>query len=201
MATKQHKKKGGKKAEPKASARGRTVEITDAVIERIAKRVEVGNYMETAANMEGVSIPSIRKYLHAGNKALLDIGEGKDPTAELDDTQRARVERSLRYAMRLRKAMAKSEIDDMAFIATSEQWQARAWRLERKNPKKFGKRDVSEHRHSGPGGGAIPVSHIALDPEKLKNMSAEELRVLGIAVTKYEQGSGDDSDGAGAPSG
>lgn len=206
MAT---KKKRGKKAKAsKKSAApveprgpGRPIELTEEVLERIAVNVEGGDYLETAANMEGVSLSSMRLMLREGNKAVREIEDNKDPSEGLDDVRRARLERCVRFALRIRQAKAKSQHEDLAAIRDDGSWQARAWRLERKFPKLFGKRDYTEHRHGGLKGDAIPVRQITLDPEKLKNMTEEQLHVLNLAVTAYESGSGDDSGGAGAPGG
>lgn len=221
MAAKQHKKKRGKKADKKAgtklatkTAGGRPVELTEAVLQRIADHVNTGAYLETAANIEGFSIESMRKLLARGTRALRrrekgkDIGKDADGN-ELDETQKRLIARSMRFAMMIRKASARSEKADLDFIATSDQWQARAWRLERKFPERYQKRDHVDHKHAGPKGGPIQVAALQIAPdqfrEMIRDLSEEEIEIFERVFLKLgPRGSsspGNDPGGAGAPSG
>ena len=107
-----------------------TIEITEA----IAKTVEAGNFIETAAALAGVSRTTLRVWLSRGNKA------------------RSGLYREFRD--RIKGAQAKAEIDDVERIETAasdpKQWQAAAWRLERRNWKRWGKKDKLQSEISGP---------------------------------------------------
>jgi hypothetical protein len=59
------------------------------------------------------------------------------------------------------KALADSEAADVARISKAVEqghWQAAAWRLERKHPERWGRKDRLQAEISGPGGGPIGVN-------------------------------------------
>lgn len=84
------------------------------LMDRICDLVRAGNYIETAAASAGVTRDSLYRWM------------------------RQRPE----FAERVHKAQAESEARDVLLIgkAATEQWQAAAWRLERRNPRKWGAR-------------------------------------------------------------
>lgn len=64
-------------------------------------------------------------------------------------------------------------------------WQALAWQLERRFPSQFGRR--TRHEITGADGGPVRYQHaIALDPEALERLSAEQLRQLREIVAVME---------------
>jgi hypothetical protein len=70
----------------------------------------------------------------------------------------------------VKKAMAEAEMRDLAVIdsaAQQGQWQAAAWRLERKFPQKWGRQAKLQMEHSGPEGKPIEVSDKRADIKKL----------------------------------
>lgn len=156
---------------------GRPIELTDAVLARIAKHASEGNYLETAVDLEGVSIHSVRELIRNGNKELRRMPLDGDSKPEPG------LERAVTFARAMKKARAKAELDDLAAIkrAGKTQWQAHAWRLERRQPDRWAR--TNRHEHSGPGGKPISVG-VSLSPEQLKNLSNEELNVLRGIATK-----------------
>lgn len=106
--------------------------LTPEVHERLVAAMRAGNYVETAAAYAGVSKQSVYNWLRIGAR-----GEDEphpDP----------RTAACVAFAREARKAVAAAEIVDLARIdkaASKGAWQASAWRLERKFPEKWGRRE------------------------------------------------------------
>lgn len=151
---------------------GRPVEIGAAVLKRIAKTVEEGNYLETAANLEGVDPSSVGKLLRAGMRELhrmAKAGEAK-PARELA--------RAVGFARLIRTARAKAEKKDLGAIAKSGKWQAHAWRLKHRDPKRY-----ADHVEvTGKGGG--PITSVSMTADQLRRLSDAELRTLEAIAAK-----------------
>lgn len=106
---------------PKKRRRGRPDKLTKEIHETIVGLVRAGNYLDDAAAIAGVTDNTIRNWLHRGE--IETRGKYRD---FFDDTKKAR---------------ATANAVDLAIVAKGERgWEARAWRLERRNPHKFGRR-------------------------------------------------------------
>jgi len=116
---------------------GRPTKLTDDVQKQIIQVIEMGNYIETAAAYAGVSKDALYKWLRKGREAKKGKYYG--------------------FVNAIEKALAESEVRDVLNVtsAASVSWQASAWRLERKFPDRWGRRDVIQH--TGPEGGAIQI--------------------------------------------
>jgi hypothetical protein len=78
----------------------------------------------------------------------------------------------------IRQAQAESEARDIDFINSADSWQARAWKLERKSPNRWGK--IDRRIVSGPDGG--PVKHqVAVLVVDAENFAAAK-QIAGSAV-------------------
>jgi transposase len=101
---------------------GRPTKLTPEVQKRIIDALRAGNYVETAAAYAGIGRQTLYDWLHRGAK------EGKGAYHEFHEA--------------VEKALAESEVRDVALIAKAAeaQWQAAAWRLERRAPERWGKR-------------------------------------------------------------
>lgn len=101
--------------------------------------------MKTAAAYAGIHVDTIENWIKRGAQA-----EQNDDTTAPELPYRA-------FYVSVQEAFAAAEIRDVALIgkAATDQWQAAAWRLERRYPEKWGRRE--RHEHSGPEGG--PVQH------------------------------------------
>ncbi len=95
---------------------------TPEMIEKITNLIRAGNYREVAAASVGISKSTFFEWLSRGAR-------GEEPYTVL--------------AAEVEKADAQSEMRDVVLIgkAAEMQWQAAAWRLERKNPKRWGRKD------------------------------------------------------------
>lgn len=166
-----------KRGRPPRRRAGRPVEISDKVLDRIARKLSRGGYLASAADEDGVDVSWLRQMMREGARELRRMAH------EGDDHLREGFERKVRFALAVRRARAEAERKDLDLVrdaARAGVWQAAAWRLERRHPERWGRRERLEH--SGPRGGAIPVA--MLDPEKLKSLSDEELDVLERAISR-----------------
>lgn len=123
---------------------GRPTKLTPEVARTIADYVKAGNYIETAAAAAGISKQTLYSWMKAGARATAG------PHREFLDA--------------VEKAQAESEVTDVLRIsvAAKSQWQAAAWRLERKNPDRWGRKDRQEPHEVkvvGAKGGAVEMKH------------------------------------------
>lgn len=144
---------------------GRILTLTPEVHEKIVGLVKAGNYMEVAAAAAGVPRSTFYDWLRLGAKDMAD-GNVDTPLAELSDA--------------LQRAEAEAEARDVARIAQAggKNWQALAWRLERKNPKRWGRKD---HLTLGGDDEAGPIkvtTQVALG-EDTQALAEELLRKAG----------------------
>lgn len=138
---------------PKPGLRG----LTDELHEKIVDAVRAGNYMDVAARYAGVNQETFAHWLKLGRAG---IREGKN-------------NRHTRLAQALDEALAQAEVRDLALIgkAAEGQWQAAAWRLERKFPDRYGQKTRVE--------GTIKLQPVPLiDADKLTVDELMQLRYL-----------------------
>jgi len=128
----------------------RLLKLTAERSEKIIGYLRAGAYIETAAAAAGISKQTLYNWLR---RAAAEDEE--DPSFA-------------KFAAAVEEAQALAEVRDIALIgkAAESQWQAAAWRLERKSPERWSRKDRVEL--SGKGGGAIEhtatVRVIALPP-------------------------------------
>jgi hypothetical protein len=131
--------------------------LTPEVQDQICAAIRAGNYMETAAVYAGIGNSTFKDWMRKGRAA---------PRGGYHD-----------FVLAVEKALADSEVRDMALIgrAGETQWQAAAWRLERRYPDRFGRRTRVDHATQD--GKPFPVSH-SIDPSKLTDDQLEALKLL-----------------------
>lgn len=107
--------------------RGRPTKLTPELTDQICRVIEAGNYIETAARYCGVDKRSLFAWMQRGN--------------EQKAKRRRGIHRDFLHAVE--KALAAAEARSVARIvkAGENQWQAEAWRLERKHPKRWGRKN------------------------------------------------------------
>lgn len=151
---------------------GRKTKLTPTVQRDICEALKSGCYLEDAAAYSGVSGSAVYKWKARGIKER-DRLEAH-PRTKIKPAER----RYLQFVEAVEKATARSDIRDLAIIenAAITQWQAAAWRLERRHPAKWGRRQVLEH--SGKDGGPIEFKGGVLTAEDLRDLSGEELAVV-----------------------
>ena len=96
--------------------------LDPVLAQRIVDLVRAGNYLEVAATAAGIHRSTLHRWLRHGKSQ-----------------QRGRFRR---FLTAMEKAQAEAESRDVALIARAagEDWRAAAWRLERKQPRRYGPR-------------------------------------------------------------
>jgi len=129
--------------------RGRPTDLTPEIQKTIVDALLAGAYIETAAAIAGISKVTFYKWARRGSREK----------RRLEKRRRARPSKRelpfISFVNAIKEAMAKSELADVLRIAKASQtqWQAAAWRLERKHPGRWGRREHLEH--TGKDGGPI----------------------------------------------
>ena len=96
--------------------------LDPALTDRLVALIRAGNYLEVAATAAGIHRSTLHRWLRLGR-----------------EQKRGRYRKFLNA---VEKAQAESESRDVAIIAkaASDDWKAAAWRLERKQPRRYGPR-------------------------------------------------------------
>ena len=117
------KKAKRKAAEPEIVKLGRPDKLTPEITEAIISAIRAGAYIETAAAFAGICKDTFYRWLKEGAR-----GECK---------------KKAQFSDAVKMALAESELRDLAVVnrAASTSWQAAAWKLERKFPDRWGRRD------------------------------------------------------------
>lgn len=121
---------------------GRKTKLTPQVQDLIVQALNVGAHHEHACQYGGVDQATFYRWLQKGE-------EGKSPYRE--------------FCEAVKKAESQAGVGYLALIdsaARGGNWQAAAWKLERRWPQLYGRRVLEV---SGPGGGPIPVIAIRGD--------------------------------------
>lgn len=112
---------------------GRPTKLTPEVQEKIVQAIRAGAYIETAAAYAGVNKQTLYNWMKRGNQ------------------QRSGKYR--RFLDAVEKALADAEMRDLLIItkAAEVDWKAAAWRLERKFPDRWGRKErvQADVHHSG----------------------------------------------------
>lgn len=118
---------------------GRPTKLSEEIETKIVAAIRGGNYMETAAAFAGISKDTLFAWLRDGER-------GKSP--EL-----------IKFSDSVKKALAESEVIPLSRIseAGKTNWQAEAWRLERRFPQRWAKREFTDNKHSHE---IIPKDHL-----------------------------------------
>lgn len=136
--------------------------LTPELQNEICRVIRAGNYIETAAAYAGISKTTLYDWMRKGRAQKR--GKYRD------------------FVTAVEKALAEAEIRDVMIIAKAaeENWQAAAWRLERKFPERWGHktRIDANLEHSGQ---LDHTHHI-----DLSKLSMEELEVLEQIASRLQ---------------
>ena len=119
----------------------RPTKLTEQTHEAIVLAVRKGNYVETAAEAVGITATTFYRWMERGEADVEN------------DVQSVFSE----FCEAIKRAKAESEAIDLDLIADAAgkgNWQAAAWRLERRFPTKWGKQEKLQLEHSGKIGAA-----------------------------------------------
>jgi len=116
---------------------GRPTKLTYELIDQIADLVREGNYIETASAVVGLDKVSLYRWLKRGAREEERLA--KNPKLKGKTEEKIFIE----FSNAVKKAMAESEADDLENIkkASREDWKASAWRLERRFPNRWGRKE------------------------------------------------------------
>lgn len=105
---------------------GRPTKLTPELQEDIVKYLRLGNYVETVCAIVGINKTTFYDWMRQGARA-------KRSTNKM-----------AQFSHAIKAAMALGEAADLAVIqqASVRSWQAAAWRLERRYPGRWGRKDV-----------------------------------------------------------
>ena len=159
---------------------GRPTKLTPELTVKICDMLRAGNYLETAAAYAGIDKATLHRWLKRGRAEMDRIasqGKGKIKRSEQPFVD---------FCNSVEKALSEGEVRDLIIIsnAAKSDWKAAAWKLERKFPDKWGRKervDANLH-HSGKDGG--PIQHE--QNINLANLSDEELSLLESILHKSE---------------
>lgn len=135
---------------------GRPTKLTPELQDKICMYLRLGNYIETTCHLVGLPKSTFFNWMAEGRKA-----------------QRS-TNKYAKFMDSVFKAMAWSETTDLGRIskAAAKDWKAAAWRLERKYPQKWGRKDFLAHSE-------IPADSEEEKPERLNmsRLTTEELEL------------------------
>lgn len=145
---------------------GRPTKLTPEIQDAIVKQLANGSYLETACASVGISRVSMLNWLRRGARSKKGIYREflSAVRAAQADAESRDVDVIDRAAKGYDVVRTKEVIgpDGETISATTERsrefsWQAAAWRLERKYPKRWGRRQQLEH--TGKNGSPMTVNH------------------------------------------
>lgn len=107
--------------------------------------IKEGNYIETASAYAGIDKSTLYDWLKRGEREKQRIKSDNSAKIKKDEAK------FVQFSNAVQKALAESEMRDVSVIgkAAENQWQAAAWRLERKFPEKWGRKFEQKIEHSG----------------------------------------------------
>jgi hypothetical protein len=150
------------------SGGGAPLKLTPSLTQRICDAIRAGVRPEVAAVYCGVSARSYYRWM----------AQGRSPDAELVFVQ---------FVEAVEVALAEWEARDVLLIgeAAKTDWRAAAWRLERRLPGVYGKRERHEIANADDGTFSITAS-ASFDPDKLTTAELEQLVALTEKASRDE---------------
>lgn len=127
---------------------GAPSKLTTELIGRMVQALRAGSYVETAAAHVGIHKDTYYRWMREGADEREHIAKGGKP----------RKGKALFLALSdaVERAMADAELRDLALVsqAALDDWRAAAWKLERRNPSRWGR---TRQEITGADGGPIAV--------------------------------------------
>ena len=117
--------------------------LTPEVTAKISRALRLGAFLETAAGYAGLDRDTLKEWIKLG----------RGPEAR-------QVHRE--FVEEIDAAMADAEVAMLQRVSDAEEWQASAWRLERRYPDRWGRIDRLKAEHTGKDGAPLapPVINI-----------------------------------------
>ena len=126
----------------KKKTRGRPSKLTPEVQEEICAALRAGNYIEPSAMRAGINKATLYNWLKKGGQENERVARGRAQGRNC--VVSAKLQPYVDFLDAVKKAEAEAEARDVAIIAKAAltQWQAAAWRLERKHFKRWGRKQA-----------------------------------------------------------
>lgn len=130
---------------------GRPTKLTPELQEEICAAIRAGNYIEPSAARAGVDKSSLYSWFKKAGVELDRVRRGRDKGRNCRVS--ARLQPYVDFLEAVKKAEAEAEARDVAIIAKAalKQWQAAAWRLERKHYTRWGRKQAIEYKEEKRG--------------------------------------------------
>ncbi len=162
-------------------AGGRPTKLTPEAHQTIVEAIQAGNYIETASAMAGIEKPTLYDWLKRGADERARVN--KSARLRILKDERIYVEFSYAVAAAMGQSEARSlariafagqnhrvvkhrqavtkdgDVVDLTDTWTEFDWRAEAWRMERRFPERWGRKE--KHEISGPDGGPVEIKTIA----------------------------------------
>ena len=179
--------------------RGRASKLTPELQTKIVKALEAGNYLETAAAAVGVHKQSLYTWMRKGNDKpdsphgrFLDAVQRAWRKAELDDLACVTAAAAGYTVTKVRKTThPNGDVEEVHEVTTKRDWQAAAWKLERRFPRRWGRWD--RHEITGIDGGPIQVdvqraewAKIMADPKAVQLAEQLDDRMAQIEIVEVK---------------
>ncbi|MGM9924749.1 MAG: hypothetical protein ACI35R_10930 [Bacillus sp. (in: firmicutes)] len=161
---------------------GRPSKLSPELTGKITDMLRAGNYLETAAAYAGIDQSTLHRWMKRGAREMERV-EKSDRTLRIKKSEAPYVD----FCKAIKKALAEAEVRDLIIIsnAAKNDWKAAAWKLERRFPDKFGRKERinAQLEHSGKDGGPIQTEQSI----NLANLNDEELAFLESIVEKSSE--------------
>jgi transposase len=118
----------------------RPTKLTPDIQVKIVDALKLGNYIETASALAGISKNTVYDWLKRGAREKERVENNSNAKYRKEEFP------FVKFSDAVQKAMAEAEMRDLLVIANASKndWKASAWRLERRYPAKWGRRDHIE---------------------------------------------------------
>jgi hypothetical protein len=163
---------------------GRPTKLTPEIQAEICEILREGNYIEVAAPIVGITRETLFGWIRRGRLEIDRVAE--NPRLKV----RKREAPFVAFFHAVKEAQAASEREDLETIkeASKTQWQAAAWRLERKNFDRWGRKQAVEL--GGKDGEPIEVKATAVIAQYPINPRDEKGTGAGPEATQAKEGGG-----------
>lgn len=146
----------------------RPTKLTPDVQKRIVQGIQLGATYELAAQAAGISYNSFNNWM---NRGKAEIERRQSPRVKEGTEQWQAEQPFVEFLEEVKRAEGLAVIGWLATIqraAVSGNWQAAAWKLERRYPEDYG-RQVRDVTHSGKDGGDIIIRFAWAEPDNADN--------------------------------
>jgi len=152
---------------------GRPTKLDPEIQNTIVTAIRAGAYVETAVKFAGITKDTFYRWLDRAAVERERVNGGENGRRV-----RARELPFVEFSDAVLKAAASSELDDLVIInnARVADWHAAAWKLERKYPKRWGRKERMEV--TGAEGGPLEISLVELAQKAAMSARVEAQKAL-----------------------